>query len=488
MDVEEILEFADHLVFAMTGKHLDNLQKAILRGAWDNQKYKEIARHHHRSEIYVKEVGFRLWRLLSNVLGEELNKTNFRAALERRWRFSQLLPFWKAFVETNNSQEKSLPSLELLDCQQLDSDISVAYKDARVLSFSPEFTATSHPNLGEAPDISPFYGRTEELTTLKKWIVQERCRLVTLLGMGGIGKTALAVQLVEQIKDKFDCVIWRSLQFLPPLAGIQANLLQFLSNQHPPFAEKSEEKFLALSLDGLLSQSMEYLQKYRCLIVLDDVQMIFSSGKLAGHYQTGYEDYGLLFRRVGELYHNSCLVLLGWDKPREITELEGKNRPCRSMQLQGLESQAAQEILQDKGLVEDEKWEILIDYYQGNPLWLNLVATVIQDFFNGSVSEFWQYSPLFLGEDLKCRLHQEFNRLSDLEKQVMSVLANEPESVSISKLLEQIQIFPTDLLDAVQSLGRRSLISKEALNKGIVFTLGPVVRQYVKTQYARSLR
>jgi hypothetical protein len=32
MEVEEILKFADNLVFAKTGKHLDNVQKAILRG------------------------------------------------------------------------------------------------------------------------------------------------------------------------------------------------------------------------------------------------------------------------------------------------------------------------------------------------------------------------------------------------------------------------------------------------------------------------
>ncbi len=65
MDIEYALEFVDHLALTTTGKHLDSLQKAILRGAWDNQKYKEIAEQHHRSEKYVKEVGFKLWKLLS---------------------------------------------------------------------------------------------------------------------------------------------------------------------------------------------------------------------------------------------------------------------------------------------------------------------------------------------------------------------------------------------------------------------------------------
>jgi hypothetical protein len=50
---------------------------------------------------------------------------------------------------------------------------------------------------GEAPDISAFYGRMEELTQLEQWMVHDRCRLVALLGMGGIGKTALSVMVVN---------------------------------------------------------------------------------------------------------------------------------------------------------------------------------------------------------------------------------------------------------------------------------------------------
>jgi hypothetical protein len=39
---------------------------------------------------------------------------------------------------------------------------------------------------GEAVDVSIFYGRTAELETLEQWVVSDRCRLIALLGMGGI--------------------------------------------------------------------------------------------------------------------------------------------------------------------------------------------------------------------------------------------------------------------------------------------------------------
>jgi hypothetical protein len=488
MDVEEVLEFADHLVFAMTGKHLDNLQKAILCGAWDNKTYKDIAKHHHRSEQYVKEIGFKLWRLLSDVLGEELNKSNFRAALERRWRFSQFLPFWKAFVEHNNMYPETLHPSEQSPHQQLDNDISDAYKLIKVLSIYPESTKITYQDLDEAPDILPFYGRTDELATLEKWIIQERSRLVAIFGMSGIGKTALAVQFVKQIQDKFDYVIWRSLRFSPSLTTLQINLLQFLCQANPDSSfNKERECELLPNLEKGLN-IIKSLKNNRCLVILDDLQMIFCDGELAGKYQTGYEDYSIFFRQIGELSHNSCLLLISRDKPREIVALEGEKRHCKSLQIEGLKREQSRNILQSEGLLEENTWEKLIEYYQGNPLWIKIIATLIKDLFSGSISELWQCDPLFLGDTLKNQLNEDINRLSELEKKVILTVAREPEAVSMAKVLDNLKELPSDILDTFQSLIRRSLITKKEQGKITIFTVNPLIRQYLKTQDSQILK
>lgn|GEM_PF-1020214 len=128
----------------------------------------------------------------------------------------------------------------------------------------------------------------------------------------------------------------------------------------------------------------------------------------------------------------------------------------------------------------------MINHYAGNPLWLQIVSTIIADLFEGSVSEFLKYDTLLLSEELKDILSKQIYRLSPLEKDVLSRLANEDEPVAISKLLENIQFSNSDFLNAIQSLRRRSLIEKQEGN-GMIFTVKPVLKQYFKTEYFRVL-
>jgi hypothetical protein len=208
------------------------------------------------------------------------------------------------------------------------------------------------------------------------------------------------------------------------------------------------------------------------------VQTIFSSGQLAGNYQQGYENYGTFFKQIAESCHNSCLILISWEKPREIAALESHQKNCQTLQLNGL-GESAREIFTEKGLAESEKWSELIELYQGNPLWLNTAAAAIQDLFNGNISDFLSYHSLVLG-DLEYLLHQHFQRLSDSEKQVMFWLANQSKAVEISKKPALLELSPSEFLKAVESLRRRLLIEKVQKGDRTLFTLQRAIAEYTK--------
>lgn len=324
---------------------------------------------------------------------------------------------------------------------------------------------------GDTTFISVFYGRKQELTTLEQWILHERCQLVALLGMGGIGKTALSVKLAQQIQEDFEYVIWRSLQEALPAKAILAKLIQFLSE------EQETEANLPENLSDRVSRLIDYLRNHRCLLILDNAESVLRYGSRAGQYREGYEGYGELFRRLGEPTHQSCLVLTSREKPKEVALLEGEALPVRCLQLSGLKVVEGQEILKVKGLsAAENEWQAMIECYGGNPLALKIVATTIKDVFSGNVTEFLQQNTVVFG-DIRDILDQQFERLSDLEKEIMYWLAINCEPISLSELLKDIlsPVPRQKLLEALESLVRRSLVEKSATT----FTLQPVVIEYV---------
>ncbi len=341
---------------------------------------------------------------------------------------------------------------------------------------------------GEAIDVSVFHGRTEELTQLNQWILQDHCRLVAILGMGGIGKTALSVKLAEQSQGEFEYLIWRSLRNAPPVQDLLVQLLQFLSDQ------QETEANLPKDLSGRISRLINYLRSSRCLLVLDNAETILSSGEgtncyLAGYYRNGYEGYGELLRRVGEARHQSCLVVTSREKPKEITLLEGETLPVRSLQLTGLKEAEGREILQVKGSCAgaEREWRVLIEHYAGNPLALKIVAACIQDLFDGDISEFLASLErrTLVFNDIYDLLKRQIDRLSDLEKEIMYWLAIERESVSLLELRENLLSLESrqKLSETLRSLGHCSLIEKKSSG----FTQQPVVMEYITNQLVEQV-
>ncbi|MEK0196193.1 hypothetical protein WME70_32950, partial [Microcoleus anatoxicus PTRS1] len=84
MDIHEVLQFVDKVVYAKTGKRLNDLQRGIIEGTLKQQKYTEIADTYRLTQGHVKDVGYELLQMLSNAFDEPVDKGNLKSVLERQ--------------------------------------------------------------------------------------------------------------------------------------------------------------------------------------------------------------------------------------------------------------------------------------------------------------------------------------------------------------------------------------------------------------------
>jgi hypothetical protein len=84
MDTAHILQFVDEVLSAKTGKHLNDLQRKIIEGILNRQKYSDIADTYGCTAGHAKDVGYKLLQMLSDVFDEPVDKGNLESVLERQ--------------------------------------------------------------------------------------------------------------------------------------------------------------------------------------------------------------------------------------------------------------------------------------------------------------------------------------------------------------------------------------------------------------------
>jgi transcriptional regulator with XRE-family HTH domain len=330
---------------------------------------------------------------------------------------------------------------------------------------------------GEAPDVVNFVGREAERELLRRWVVDDGCRVAAVHGLGGIGKTLLVTRVAEDQAPAFERVFWRSLRGAP-------SLMQWLTGAIALLAPGD-----ALPSGGeaaYLGRLLELLRAARCLLVLDNVETILQSGGLVGEYRPGYEGYGALLRQLGETPHRSCLLLTSRELPPELGPLRGALGPVRVLELAGLDVEAARALLRDRQLDGDETaWHALVRQYGGNGLALKEVGETIRELFGGSITAYLEYvapSPSMMIGGVRRLFAEQLERLSSPEQWLLRRLAMDREPVTFTALASALgpRFGRGAILEAVAGLRRRSLLERGERTPSL--SLPSVVMEYVTEQ------
>jgi len=353
------------------------------------------------------------------------------------------------------------------------SQVSTSREENGVTTRSPVSPARSGPRVdwGDAPAVTSFYGRAWELDLLSTWVIKERCRVVSVLGQGGIGKSALATQVMNRVAQDFEVVIWRSLRDVPSCEALLDDCLQVLTPQ--AFSDASA------TLESRQNLLLDCLRNRRVLLVYDNLESFLEEGEESGRMRAGYEGFARVLRRVAETEHQSCWLLTSREKPGDLVPLEGNRAPVRTLRLAQLDAEACQQLLAEKGAAGSVAEQLrLIQSYAGNPLALKIVAQTIVELFDGQIAPFLEQGEVVFG-GVRSLLDEQYARLSTTEQSVLVWLVILREPVTVQELLARLSapLPRAQVLEAVESLRRRSLIERGPRQGS--FSLHAVVMEYV---------
>lgn len=305
-----------------------------------------------------------------------------------------------------------------------------------------------------APTVQAFYGRDEALKCVEDWVLADGCRVIGLLGAGGIGKTCVAVKLALALQDKFDYVLGFSLTESPPLEDV---IDEWLADLVEP-----DEWLLEIRHENKLDRLLYFLRKARCLLILDNLESVMQAQAAAGQFRAEYENYGVLLKRIGETEHQSCLLFTSRECPKAFSVALDVTSAVRAKTIEGLDILSVQRLLRGQKLIGSQvAWERLNESCSGNPKVLQLLSQSIVLLFNGRIEAFLQ-KQTFVFSDVYDLLAEQFERLPAGEQELLFWLTLEREALTLEQIAGNL-LYPVSerkLFEMVGSLIGRFLIKK----------------------------
>lgn len=336
---------------------LNDLQRQILSCAVDGKTYQQIADEVGYDHDYIKHVASDLWRLLSDLTGEPVSKQNFRSALHR-------------FLKSQQTAAASPPAP----------------------THQPQAANTQQLIQIEAQEIR-WVGRQSLVSDLTEKILSD-CRVVSLVGITGIGKSSLAGRLTfeSEIAQQYP-------QVKVCRCSDPENTFDYLAREILGEQIAQNEEFRKDPPQLVYALIHHLQQEPPLLVVLDMLEEILIS-RPNGAHQFADSRFGLFFEQLLTTEEMSSRFILTSQYSPPVIEQGRYQTRSYTERMQGLDLDESLELfqvwdIQPSTLSESEYLQRFSRAYEGHPLALQVIAGEMRELpYQRDVTAYWHdYGP-----------------------------------------------------------------------------------------------